>query len=87
MSKTIDDIYATCDVSNNGTDTPLSLDGFKAELEALLLGEDAPKTIEHKHMTRNYCDDCYKRDIVNKANATWRQHIRNKLGSKGKDSE
>lgn len=82
MSKTIDDIldslYAAGSthggngVSYDKSDNP-RLDEAKAELEALLLGEDAPEDFAGNNRRLG-------QDMFNQANAAWRQHIRNKLG-------
>lgn len=72
----------------------------KAELEALLLGEDAPsdrsgvRLYQDDKDSEEYwtCKECGGYDECdcsgfNDSNTAWRQHIRNKLGSKGKDNE
>jgi hypothetical protein len=79
MSKTLEDIYQSCDISNNRTDDPLSLEEFKTELLALLLGEDAPRDEGFEVEPKDEWD--FSASVGgNKASAAWRQHIRNKLG-------
>lgn len=103
MSKTIDDIldslYAAGSthggngVSYDKSDNP-RLAEAKAELESLLLGDDAPQDKSFNCPKGWACDnesccngESLETDSANKANTAWRQHIRNKLGSGGKDGE
>ena len=92
MSKTIDEIHslalrvatqARYDTNNYGGVLPETVDNIAKHiadtLEALLLGEDAPEDISSKDV--NCPDECAWRK-TNETNATWRQHIRNRLGSK-----
>lgn len=102
MSKTIDDILLNLlpdkvvrvidDGASIVEDHSKVRAKARAQLEALLLREDAPRDIEFSE--DGECDicggllsSCNCRTARNETNTAWRQHIRNKLGSKGQDNE